>query len=130
MENEEKILITRPKIGAVNEYVNDLTKFMDTMVVKNDYPDFCSTYIYIWEKDNKKIMTIRFPGASRGGLVLDENSIITDIILHEDTCFGKNTKLERLYKGKLAEEIKRFIGYNVEISEEPEEYDRPNAKPW
>lgn len=105
IDDESKRLITMSKRNSKYELVNDLTKFMDSMAEINIHPDFCTTYLYI----NKADIFIRFPGATRGMIYTNDNNIITDIMLYEETCFDKGLMGMR-YKKELAEEIKKFIG--------------------
>lgn len=71
-----------------DDYINDLTREMDKYIIFQ--PKYGST-TYIYGNDiNKNRMAIRFPGATRGGIELDENRVITSIYLYGATCFGKS----------------------------------------
>ena len=56
-------------------------------------------------------MIIRYPGATRGYIELDNNNIITDIVLYSDACFDTLKQ----YDVKVIEAVKKFIGYKLEI---------------
>lgn len=75
-------------------YINDLTIDMDKCLLKK-HSGFC-TYIYNSKCNNK--YPIRYPGATRGHIKVDDNDIITEIKLYADTniynsnvfmCFDK-----------------------------------------
>lgn len=123
---EEKILITKKKFGTPNEYINDLTKFMDSMMIVNEHPKFCSTYIYIWGENN---MSIRFPGSTIGGIKKDSDNVITEIIFIDDMCF-KDKRTDIRYKNELKEEVKKFIGYKIVVTEETDDYENPTGVEW
>jgi hypothetical protein len=125
MDNE-KILYTKLKYGTSNEYINDLTKFMDNMIAVNEHPKFCSSYLCISGHND---ISIRFPGATRGGIEVDSNNVITNIVLDEEYCFDKKQKDMR-FKIELKEEIKKFIGYKIVITSDKEEYENPTGVDW
>lgn len=124
--NNEKILYTKLKYDTSNEYINDLTKFMDSMIAINKHPKFCSAYLYIWGDNN---IAIRFPGATRGEIKVNSDNVITDIILDDEYCFG-NKQNDMRFKIELKEEIKKFIGHKIVITSEEEDYENPTGVEW
>lgn len=98
-----KELITKKEKGYSN-LVNDLTKELD------DYLDFnlkykLNNYIYDHPFDNS--WPIRYPGATRGGIRVDENNIITDIVLYEDS--------DDIYKKNVRDILSKYIGMKLVV---------------
>ena len=56
--------------------------------------------------DGARLMTFRYPGSSRGHVVIDENDCILDIVFYE-TSFGNKGGC---YKLQVKEAVKKFIG--------------------
>lgn len=83
---------------------NDLTKEMDTYLVYQNSEHPMKTYIYDKFKDK---WTLRFPGATRGYIKVDENEIITEIVLYDDTV--------GIYKPEVRECFDKYIGMQIEI---------------
>lgn len=112
------------KIAGICEYVNDVTKFMDTfsLMLENEkynkdstYRFMCATYLLDPDKNgNETIIMFRVPGATRGNIVVEPVDIegktgykIKEFRFIESTCFSKNL---RCYKKDITEAVKKFIG--------------------
>lgn len=121
---EDNILLFIRRKDATDQYVNDLTKFMDENVSFNTHPDFCVTYMI---KHSEGTMCIRFPGSTRGHVSYDDNNIITDIVLYEDTCFDRVKCNDIRYQKKVKYNIMKFIGYKI-IIDNSKTSDTPHPK--
>lgn len=108
MHINNKLITLRDSI--TKEFVNDLTKEMDRHLL---YGHKFQTYLT--SKKNSKCVILRFPGATRGHLTLDDNNIITDIVLYETAC----DNCIRCYSHKVRESIKQFIGMELVVAENP-----------
>ncbi|MGL5754582.1 MULTISPECIES: hypothetical protein [Bacteria] len=102
-------------IDFSNEYLCSLTKEMDEHLKDEKLKEYYSTYIYLTEKDveeveakDKKIMALRFPGATIGCIKIDDDFIIKDIVLYEDISFDP-------FKSSVKEAIKKYIGRKIKI---------------
>ena len=109
---EQRIDLITEKEEFGDNYVNDLTREMDKYLL---YPDnHCGSPTYIYANDiNKNRMAIRYPGATRGGISLDENRVITDIQLYDDTCFDAGKHGVGVYKPEMKEAVQKFIGMKI-----------------
>jgi len=97
-----KKLIT--KIDEYIHHTNDLTREMDT------YLDFKDTYInlhtYIYDHSiTGKSYGIRYPGATRGHIEVDEDNIIIDIVLYVDSCHT-----DKIYKKEVWACFNKYLG--------------------
>jgi hypothetical protein len=99
-------LITTPKYRNDNDYVNDLTKEIDKHLIGN-YPDYVCTYIYEGKPNEHGCYALRFPGATRGGIKVNEDNIIEEIIFFRDIRF--------IYDDAVEEAVKKFIGAKIII---------------
>lgn len=96
-------LITKKEEGYLH-LVNDLTKELDT------YLDFSQKYDlnnYIYEHPFNNSWPIRYPGATRGGIRVDENNIITDIVLYKDS--------DDIYKENVRDILEKYIGMKLVV---------------
>ena len=110
------------------EYFNGLTIEMDKYIDYQMYP--INTYLYEpynEMKNNRKedgsvVIAIRYPGATRGHIVIDKNNIIIDIVIYNDYKGGKDLgdKTCSGYSIEVREAVKRFIGYKIELCSEIE----------
>lgn len=66
-------------------------------------------YIYNDRYQNK--YAIRYPGATRGHIEVDDNNIIVKIKIYHDEYHTDN-----IYKSTVENAMKKFIGYKFEIS--------------
>lgn len=87
------------------DYVNDLTKELDKHLI-GKYPDYICTYIYGIIPDEHGWIAIRFPGATRGAIQLDENNVIQRISLYKDI---------RCYDNGAEKAVSKFIGHKLII---------------
>jgi hypothetical protein len=102
---DNKHLITH-RDKDTGDYTNDLTIEMDSHA--EHISSFFHTYIYD-RQVNKGSWAIRFPGATRGSIFVNDEHIITKINLYEDTCF---TKLE-CYKRSVLGAIDKYVGMKL-----------------
>lgn len=87
----------------VGDYTNDLTREMDEYRLESYKKGYGKTHIMAprdvnicviseskYDESKGRIMrsAIRYPGATRGGIALDDNNIIQSIDLIDQTCFG------------------------------------------
>jgi hypothetical protein len=80
-------LITKQRYKGDSAFYNDMTKEFDNYLL---YKGTFETYIMEPEEfTDGRSCALRVPGATRGAVVVDENNVITEIVLYEDTCFGK-----------------------------------------
>jgi hypothetical protein len=87
------------------EYTNDLTREMDTYLKnKNAY---MKTYVYDHSLSGKT-WSIRYPGATRGHIEIDENNIITNIVLYKD-----NMNTHKIYNENIEECFKKYINMKL-----------------
>lgn len=98
-----KELITKKEKGYLH-LVNDLTKELDDYLLINETYKI-NNYIYDHPFDNS--WPIRYPGATRGGIRVDENNIITDIVLYEDS--------DDIYKKNVREILSKYIGMKLVV---------------
>lgn len=99
------MLITK-KEHKLSYLRNDLTRFMDSHT-KQITPGFYN-YIYDTPFDHK--WAIRYPGATRGHIEVDEHSIIIDIKIYND-----DYKTNDIYESDLEEQLTQFIGRKLVI---------------
>ena len=96
-----------------DDYENDLTREMDNNLLDNWKEVLEEGYThgtYIYRGDiGRSNMAIRFPGATRGHIEVDENMIIQKIQLYEDTCFG----FVGCYKPSVKEAIEKYVGAKI-----------------
>ena len=116
-----------------DEWYNAITAEMDVWlkkdwrkILRKGYVE--GTYMMFNDTGHEGSYAIRFPGATRGHVRVDENSIITNIILYEETKDIYKVVLERKY-------LKQFIGMrlvnplkepdstgNIKVPDEPVEH--------
>lgn len=92
------------------DWVNDLTKEMDKYLI-GKWPERFCTYINEPDRETDKYFAIRFPGATRGHIEVDENMIIKDIKLYDVTCFDTHI----LYDKKVLDILSKYIGMKLVI---------------
>ena len=105
-----------------SDLVCELTEFMDEYLIGGKL-NFCCTYLYndldiFSDKDNNKYqIAFRYPGATRGGILLKRLGKdlfeIIGIHFNEDVCFGEFAR----YKETLRKDISKFIGDTLDFSE-------------
>lgn len=84
------------------EYTNDLTRDMDSYLKRPN--EHMQTYIYDHSLTGKT-WAIRYPGATRGHIEVDENNIITDIVLYKDSY-----RTDKIYKEEVWSCFEKYIG--------------------
>lgn len=89
-------------IYSRHDNTNDLTREMDKYILFDIFPD--NTYTWVYRDKIKSCYVMRFFGASRACARVDENDVITDIIIYDDM---------KSYKEEVKEAVKKFIGYKI-----------------
>ena len=85
------------------DYICKLTEDMDNCI-KNENPTRFKTCIYNGKID--KYWLIRFPGATRGRITVDENEVITNIEIYKDE--------NNIYRPETEDTLKeKYIGYKI-----------------
>lgn len=92
-----------------SQYTNDLTREMDTYI---RFKSVCSFNTYIYDK-YKDMYPIRYPGATRGHVKVDEDDIIVDIVLYK----GEDYDTSEIYESNVEECFKKYIGMRFAINE-------------
>ena len=105
-----------------DDLVCELTEFMDEHLIGGKL-NYCCTYLYndldiFSDKDNNKYqIAFRYPGATRGGILLKRLGKdlfeIIGIHFNEDVCFGEFAR----YKETLRKDINKFIGSILDFSD-------------
>lgn len=95
-----KELITKKE--EYYELTNDLTREMDTYL---KYKCKFKTYIYISFIGDKQYILIRYPGATRGNIIVDDNMIIKEINLYNDECHT-----DKIYNSEIRDCFSKYIG--------------------
>ena len=91
----------------IGDFTNDIDNFLTDDYKKDD--DSYKTYI-MHTKSDKNILAIRFPGATRGHVSIDDNGIITSVVFYDETCFD----IFKLYKKEVIEAINsKYIGTKI-----------------
>lgn len=94
-----------------DHYTNELTDFLDEHTMYEVHKEYLGFGNYCMEFDKNHI-AIRYPGATRGDIEVDENNTIVNVRLYNMTggrcCGGK------IYKDGTDAEILKFVGYKVE----------------
>lgn len=98
MEKDISKLVLKKRSDG--QYICNLTKIMDDNLKSRK--TIFSTYIFEIKCDN--LWLIRFPGATRGYIKVDENEIIEDIKIYKDSCIyidieGLEQKLKDKFLG-------------------------------
>ena len=108
---------------AYDEYCGEITDFMDKYItdyhkkIHDNMKHVFRTYLYPANRyGNQRLISFRYPGATRGHIELDKNNIIKNIVFYPDTCFGEE-RLSPLYDRKIIEDIKQFIGQELIFKE-------------
>lgn len=100
--------ILETKIDEYIHHTNDLTREMDSYVTMN--VSSFNTYIYDAKNDNGDFYSyaIRYPGATRGHIELNEENIITNIKLYDST--------KDIYRKEVEDILKKYIGMKLSVS--------------
>ena len=97
--------------GFKHEYTCDLTEELDSLAKLTDREHYDWYHHYILADDwciNKKCLAIRIPGGTLGGIWIDDNNVITKIVV--DTDYVVKT-----YPKNVNELIQKFVGEVIEF---------------
>lgn len=94
---------------SIGDFINDLTKEMDNHLTEDNCKAF-GTYIYD-HQIHKNHWAIRYPGATRGHILVDDNNVIQDIKLYDTAT--DSIKSVGCYKDSVKDAVKKFIGYKI-----------------
>lgn len=97
-------------ITIKNEYIyktNDLTREMDNYLIKSIDSTRLKTYIYDYFFEESMCYAIRFPGATRGFIRINEENIIKEIKLYDD--------LKEIYENDVINCFRKYIGMKLII---------------
>lgn len=94
----------------LDDYSCALTDELDKHLLYSHLPYMVNSYIM--EYESPKLWSIRFPGATRGHVIVNKNMIIKSIVLYEDTCFGNGIGC---YKESVKIITDKFIGTKLEL---------------
>lgn len=97
-----KILLTK-KEKSYKDLTNDLTREMDTFLTMSN--EYFETYLY--DKCQNK-WPIRYPGATRGHVEVNEDDVIIDIKLYDDKYHT-----DGIYKPEVRDIFKKYIGMKL-----------------
>lgn len=93
-----------------DEFICELTKELDALagLSKSEYYDFFHHYILAddWCK-KEKCLAVRVPGGTVGGVWIDDNNVITKIVI--DTTYTVKT-----YPDNINDVIQKFVGEVIE----------------
>ena len=101
----KEILTVREEIGE--EFVNDITREMDKHLIKDFSNIGWNTYIYE-RRLKKNVLTLRYPGATKGRIEVDDNMVVVDVIIYEP-AEGE----ESIYKETAEKAVRQFIGSKI-----------------
>ena len=99
MNNMKQLLFKKKRFDYVCELTEDMDKY-----IKFENPTIFNTYIYNDKID--KYWLIRFPGATRGRITVDENEVITNIEIYRDENNIYKEETENILREK-------YIGYKI-----------------
>lgn len=114
-------------VGRNGEYFGELTEYIDKFLIRSYKKNMkryigSATYIMppeklkVWGEDT--LCIIRVPGATRGKIVVDEENVIKEIVIYEDSALG----CVRCYKKAiLKESFKEYIGCKLIFIDESTE---------
>lgn len=102
-------------ITKIDEYINptnDLTREMDTYLIEKIKKLKHVGQTYLYDHPFGKHWPIRFPGATRGHIEVDENDIIQDIKLYT----SGNT--DGIYNFNVRDCFEKYIGMKLVVLKE------------
>lgn len=88
-------LVSTLSEGPDDEFVNDFTREMDKHLIRHTN-DYFKTYIDDHKYKNNSY-AFRYPGVTRGCIMLDDNNIITRIILYKDIPAIYDDEAEKIF---------------------------------
>jgi hypothetical protein len=96
---------------AMDGYTNELTEEIDNNLIDAwKGKNFCTYFVIEYIDDKAKDIPFRFPGATRGGIKVDEDGIILKIIFD---YFNGYEGPGSCYKKEVQEAVKKYIGYRI-----------------
>jgi hypothetical protein len=99
------------KFSTWSEYENEITKTLDRYLhsehKKSVRGGYGSNYMIFGDVKNEA--SFRFPGATRGHIVWDEDCMINEIKIYDD--------MQPIYKKSVMKELDKFIGAKIIIPE-------------
>lgn len=95
-----------PRYKELHEYYSELTLYLDKLAEFKP-ETLLKHYILM---DNSKCLAIRIPGGTVGGIWIDNDYKIIDILI--DTNYIVHT-----YPSDINEKMKKYIGEKIEIDE-------------
>ena len=91
------------KVDEYIEYTNDLTREMDNYLKHKS--KYAQTYIMEVEQIRDRYYSaLRYPGATRGHIEVDDNNVIIDIKLYTDL------PTDKIYEYNVRDIFKNYIG--------------------
>lgn len=100
---KEKIL----SINNNNKLTNVITLELDKHLI---FESNLSLKNYIYNEKFKDSYAIRYPGATRGHIKVDENNIITEIKIYHDKY-----RTDKIYKDTIDKALEKFIGFEFVV---------------
>lgn len=98
-----------------DHYLCELTEFLDDHMIGDMHRSFLRFGNYCMKDCNDGIIPIRYPGATRGHIRVDENNIVIEIKLYNMT--GGVAYGGKIYKDGTDEKIQKFLGCKIEWNE-------------
>ena len=95
-----ELITTKLNKGNSKYFTNELIEEIDKHLIFERINNL-QTYI-LGDKPYNSYYAIRYPGATRGGIKVDENNVITHIVIEEG-----------FYKESVQEGVKEFIGCKI-----------------
>lgn len=89
----------------IGEYYNNITKDIDKALgLKEDSDSLFKSYIMDFDPG---LYSIRVPGRTIGDLRVDDNMIITSVVIGDDTRYKFNCDIN--------EQLKKYVGTKLEL---------------
>lgn len=113
MEMLKMVPLSDKGLGA-EEYTCELTDFLNEHTEwkgERRYGNYCMKF-------DEKHIAIRYPGATRGDIEVDENNVIVNVRLYNMT--GGVAYGGKIYADGADKEVLKFVGYKVEWPEQGE----------
>ena len=114
MSNEIKVKLNSLHSSGVDDIIckmlDDYLLFDFKQAVVDEW--CCGTYL-VHYVDNT--WSIRFPGATRGHIELNERNEILEVKLYDDECFGVIGVYNVLYKNEIADKLNDLIGVEMKF---------------
>lgn len=101
-----------------DEFQCEITDFCEDYLVferKHDARSFMATYLCAKERfAGRWLFSIRRPGATRGHIEVDDNDVIVDIVIYDDSGIAHDKPNNvGCYREELKEAIKKYIGCKI-----------------